>query len=91
MGFEDECFRETVDSMIDAPWSRPIRAARDYPRSVGTRAFYPPEFCHPERVGTGASPVQAERSSARTAAPFLPFAEGNFRYPSAKLSSTARL
>ena len=35
-------------------------------------------------MGTGDSPVQAERSPAENTAPFLPFAEGNFPTPSGK-------
>jgi molybdopterin guanine dinucleotide-containing S/N-oxide reductase-like protein len=89
MGFEDDCFRESVDSMIDRalespnPWLKGIsrdRLEREHrvrlnfaaPNSVGTNS-----------VGTGASPVQSE-SSAENAAPFLPFAEGNFPTPSGK-------
>ena len=45
MGFEDECFRETVDSMIDRaldspnPWLKGITRDR-----LETRASHPPEF-----------------------------------------------
>ena len=81
MGFEDDCFRETVDSMIDRALDAPN------PRLKGiTRHRLESE--HRVRlnfgVGTGAPPVQPERSSAEAAAPFLPFAEGNFPTPSGK-------
>ncbi|MGD0790312.1 MAG: molybdopterin-dependent oxidoreductase [Terriglobales bacterium] len=83
MGFEDDCFRETVDSMIDRALAAPN------PRLTGiTRERLEREhrirlnFAAPNGVGTGASPVHAERSSAAT--PFLPFAQGNFPTPSGK-------
>jgi molybdopterin guanine dinucleotide-containing S/N-oxide reductase-like protein len=85
MGFEDDCFRETVDSMIDRsldspnPWLKGItrnRLERDHSSRLN--------FAAPNRVGTSVSPVQAEHSSAENAASFLPFAEGNFPTPSGK-------
>ena len=81
MGFEDDCFRETVDSMIDRalespnPWLKGITRDR-LEREHCIRL----NFTTPNGVGTGASPVQAERSSAA----FLPFAQGNFPTPSGK-------
>ncbi|MFY9559420.1 MAG: molybdopterin-dependent oxidoreductase [Terriglobales bacterium] len=81
MGFEDECFRETVDSMIDRaldspnPWLQGITRDRleneDYIRLNFSSAG----------VGAGLRPAQAERSSA---APFLPFAQGDFHTASGK-------
>ncbi len=100
MGFEDECFRETVDSMIDRaldspnPWLKGITRDRleqehsirlnfeSTKNSVGTgdsRAC--PE--RSRRVQAEQS-VQADHRSAETAAPFLPFAQGNFPTPSGK-------
>ncbi len=82
MGFEDECFRETVDSMIDRalesdnPWLRGItrdRLERDHRIRLN--------FAASDRVGTGVSPVQAEHGAA---AAYLPFAQGNFPTPSGK-------
>ncbi|HXX00031.1 MAG TPA: molybdopterin-dependent oxidoreductase [Candidatus Acidoferrales bacterium] len=78
MGFEEQCFRETVDEMIDTaldsrdPWLKGIsreRLERDHAvrlnlASSGSR--------HP---ASGDSPH---------AEPFLPFAQGNFRTPSGK-------
>src|ERR1022692_2239210 len=81
MGFEDDCFRETVDSMIDRalqspnPWLKGITRDR-LEREHCIRL----NFTTPNGVGTGASHVQAERSSAA----FLPFAQGNFPTPSGK-------
>jgi anaerobic selenocysteine-containing dehydrogenase len=87
MGFEDECFLESVDSMIDRalespnPWLKEITRERlEQERSVRLN------FSETTSVGTGVSPVQAERSSAAiaTPTPFLPFAQGNFRTLSGK-------
>jgi len=82
MGFEDDCFRETVDSMIDRaldapnPWLQGITRGRlESEHSIRLN------FAASNRVGTGVSPVQAEHSPA---APFLPFAQGNFPTPSGK-------
>jgi anaerobic selenocysteine-containing dehydrogenase len=105
MGFEDDCFRESVDSMIDCalespnPWLKGISRDR-LEREPSIRLnFAAPNSVGTSSVGTGASPVQAERtgapvkpgvgltgwrSSAENAAPFLPFAEGNFPTPSGK-------
>ena len=68
MGFEEECFREGVDEMIDAaleskdPWMDGIHRER---LEQG-----------PVRLNFGPVPTQA--------APFLPFAHGGFRTPSGK-------
>jgi anaerobic selenocysteine-containing dehydrogenase len=97
MRFEDECFRETVDSMIDRalespnPWLKGITRGR-LEREHRIRL----NFGASNRVGTGVSPVQAEDTGApdkpgfgltgwkSSAAPFLPFAHGNFPTPSGK-------
>ena len=82
MGFEDECFRETVDSMID----RALDASNPWLRGI-TRERLEQEhrirlnFAASNRLGTGVSPVQAEHGSP---AAFLPFAQGNFPTPSGK-------
>jgi anaerobic selenocysteine-containing dehydrogenase len=68
MGFADDCFRETVDSMIDralespSPWLKGI-----------TR----------ERLEREPS-IRLNFGSNDEAAPFLPFAQGNFHTPSGK-------
>src|SRR5712692_876639 len=92
IGFEDECFRETVDSMIDRALQSPN------PRLKGiTRDRLEREHrirlnfeSGTNQVGTDAflrlrsGPVQAECSSAENVVPFLPFAQGNFPTPSGK-------
>jgi molybdopterin guanine dinucleotide-containing S/N-oxide reductase-like protein len=82
MGFEDECFRETVDSMIDRaldapnPWLQGITRDR-LEREHRIRL----NFAASNGVGTGVSPGQAEHGPAGA---FLPFAQGNFPTPSGK-------
>ncbi len=71
MGFEDECFRESVDHMIDAaldsknPWLKGIDRER-LEREGHVRLNF---------AGNGSDAAQS---------PFLPFAEGNFATPSGK-------
>ncbi len=86
MGFDDECFRESVDSMIDQalkspnPWLKGITRQRlEEERSI--RLNFESTTAH---VGTDAFVRPAERSEAAKPAPFLPFAHGNFRTPSGK-------
>ncbi len=73
MGFEEECFRESVDTMIDValdsrdPWLQGISRERLESEPHIRLNFH------------------AENPMARnTPKPFLPFAEGNFRTPSGK-------
>jgi molybdopterin guanine dinucleotide-containing S/N-oxide reductase-like protein len=78
MGFEDDCFRETVDSMIDRaldspnPWLQGITRAR-LESEHRIRLNFKSSTNH---VGTDAF--------VRPATPFLPFAQGNFPTPSGK-------
>ena len=73
MGFEDECFRESVDSMIERaldspnPWLKGITRER-LEHEDHIRLYF-------SRNGSTGS---AENR------PFLPFAEGNFQTPSGK-------
>jgi len=91
MGFEDECFRETVDSMIDRALESPNPRLQGITRDRLEREHFirlnfesGTNQVGTARVGTGASPVQAEQSSAENFAPFLPFGQGNFPTPSGK-------
>ena len=74
MGFDEECFRESVDQMIDAaletdhPWLKEIDRER-LERDGHIRLGFENEF-----------PNTASRSSEF----FLPFAQGNFATPSGK-------
>ena len=86
MGFEDDCFRETVDSMIDHafespnPWLKGITRDR-LEQEHRIRLNFASAKTH---VGTAALGRPTERSSAENAAPFLPFVQGNFPTPSGK-------
>jgi anaerobic selenocysteine-containing dehydrogenase len=98
MGFEEDCFRETVDEMIDGaldsadPWLAGIKRERlergQVRLNVGNRA---PDAKAAELRSAGqpkaAVPTQANSTQALTQAqaePFLPFAYGNFRTASGK-------
>ena len=85
MGFEDDCFRETVDSMIDRalqspnPWLKGITRDRLECEHRIRLNFTT------NHVGTDARGRPAPQSSAEgLALPFLPFAQGNFPTPSGK-------
>jgi anaerobic selenocysteine-containing dehydrogenase len=85
MGFDEDCFRETVDSMIDRALDSPNPLLKGITRErLEQEHRIRLNFATLNCVGTGASPVQVERSSTETAAPFLPFAEGNFPTPTGK-------
>ncbi len=74
MGFDDECFRDSTEQMIDAalssknPWLKGISRER-LDREGQIRLGFENE------MPVSASPFPA---------PFLPFADGNFRTPSGK-------
>jgi anaerobic selenocysteine-containing dehydrogenase len=76
MGFEDECFSESVDEMIEGalassnPWLKGITRER-LERERQVRLNFSGQWS----VASGQS---------ETTAPFLPFAHGNFRTPSGK-------
>ena len=85
MGFEDECFRETVDSMIDRALESPNPRLQGITRDRLEREhFIRLNFAATNHVGTAALGRPAEQSSAENFAPFLPFAQGNFPTPSGK-------
>ena len=93
MGLEEDCFRETVDSMIDRALDSPNPAqgiTRDrLEQEHRIRLNFESSTNH---VGTNApSTAQGRPSAARqkaarqkTPPPFLPFAQGNFPTPSGK-------
>ena len=78
MGFEDQCFRESIDEMIDAaldsdhPWLRGIDRERLEREGQIRLNFAQPELRSSEQ--RAAAPTQA----------FLPFAHGNFFTASGK-------
>jgi len=77
MGFEEECFRETVDEMIDAgldsdnPWMEGMTRERL------EEGFARMNFAQSREQGPGGRGLAAEP-------PFLPFASGGFRTASGK-------
>jgi anaerobic selenocysteine-containing dehydrogenase len=91
MGFGEECFRETVDEMIDSaldskdPWMEGISRER-LERGQVRLNFTAGEAA--ERSSAG-QPLRLRSGQALTAVPtqaipFLPFAHGEFRTPSGK-------
>ena len=77
MGFDDECFSESIDSMIEGalssknPWLQGI--TRERLQREGQ-----------VRLNFTASPDASDAPPQHTSPPFLPFAQGNFRTPSGK-------
>jgi len=77
MGFDDECFSESVDEMIEGalasknPWLQGI--TRERLEREGQ-----------VRLNFAASPDASDGQTGSVPAPFLPFAQGNFRTPSGK-------
>ncbi len=74
MGFDDECFRESVDEMID----RALASPNPWLKGI-TRERLEKE--HRIRLNFAAD---REETDASPSTFFLPFAEGNFRTPSGK-------
>ena len=90
MGFEDDCFRETVNSMIDRaldapnPWLRGMtreRLEKEHFIRLNFNADKKSSITRAEKAAQGCSP---ERSTGEEAAAFMPFANGGFHTPSGK-------
>jgi len=83
MAFDDECFHESVDSMIDRalnspnPWLKGIKRDRLEQEHHIRLNFSATD-------GETGALARPKRSSAEDAVPFLPFADGNFPTPSGK-------
>jgi anaerobic selenocysteine-containing dehydrogenase len=79
MGFEDSCFSETVDQMIDSG----LQSSNPWLRGVDRDRLEKEKHI---RLNFASASESEDRASAVDAftAPFLPFAEGNFRTPSGK-------
>ena len=84
MGFDDECFRDSVDDMIDEaldgpnPWLQGITRER-LEKEGHVRLNF--------ESRSATTPDSRERPSPQVSeghAPFLPFADGNFRTPNGK-------
>jgi molybdopterin guanine dinucleotide-containing S/N-oxide reductase-like protein len=90
MGFNDECFRESLDSMMDGalssgnPWLQGLTRGR-LQREGHVRLNFDgrtSQLLTSSSVTPAAQPVSD--SDNATAPPFLPFAQGGFRTPSGK-------
>ncbi len=86
IGFEDECFRETVDSMIDRALDMPNPRLKGINRDRLEREHrIRLNFAHgTNHEGTDAFALPLQQIPARNPVPFLPFAQGNFPTPSGK-------
>jgi anaerobic selenocysteine-containing dehydrogenase len=95
MGFEEDCFRESVDEMIDLaldsqdPWLDGIKRERLELGQV--RLNFSASGSRLSAFGTADADAAELRSAGQPGAalptqpaPFLPFARGNFRTPSGK-------
>jgi anaerobic selenocysteine-containing dehydrogenase len=86
MGFEDDCFRDSTETMIDTaldsknPWLRGIDREQLKKSGHVRLNFSSP----PSAVSSELEPGQDAGGGSLSAAPFLPFANGNFRTPSGK-------
>ena len=89
MGFQEDCFRESVDEMIDLaldskdPWMEGISRERleqgQVRLNLGAPDTAAADLCS-ARPGQRPGPTRANPA----AEPFLPFAQGGFRTPSGK-------
>jgi anaerobic selenocysteine-containing dehydrogenase len=93
MGFEEDCFRESVDEMIDValesrdPWLEGIdrpRLDQEWVRlKFGASGSRPPDSAVELRSARQPQAAVSTCSGTNTE-PFLPFAHGGFRTPSGK-------
>ncbi len=79
MGFEDACFSETIEQMIDGA----LHSENPWLRGIDRQRLETEKHVRLNFSGSDSAPG-AVRSSAASHAPFLPFVEGNFRTPSGR-------
>lgn len=85
MGFKDECFRESVDSMIDHALESTNPHLKGITRDRLEREHWIRLNLHGKSgAGTASLHAPSDAGPSKSAAPFLPFAEGNFPTPSGK-------
>jgi anaerobic selenocysteine-containing dehydrogenase len=92
MGFDDECFRESDDEMIEAaldsenPWLEGI-SRKELEEGPVRLKFSASSSSHPVAASSIENPATRVGQPDRcedSEEPFLPFAQGNFRTPSGK-------
>ncbi len=83
MGFGEDCFRESVDQMIDVALSSESPTLRGISRERLEREGHV-RLNFEAELHSGGQPRAAVSMQAEKEAPFLPFAEGNFATPSGK-------
>jgi len=93
MGFQDECFRESVDAMIDGalgsenPWLAGITREsleRESSARLNFGSAASGEAAELRFAGQPATTVPTQAGVPTHTEPFLPFAHGGFRTPSGK-------
>ena len=90
MGFEDECFAETIDSMIEQALDSPNPLLKGITRErLEEEHWIRLKFEPTGQSGTtcasaGELPARTGEGACASTLPFLPFAEGNFATPSGK-------
>ena len=88
MGFEEDCFRESVDEMIDLaleskdPWMEGI--SRERLERGQVRLRFEASGAELRSAGQPRAAVPTYSDTHTGAVPFLPFAQGNFRTASGK-------
>jgi anaerobic selenocysteine-containing dehydrogenase len=88
MGFEDQCFEETVDSMIERALDSPNPMLKGITRERledehWIRLKFEPTG-QSGAAGASTGEVPARTGARASTLPFLPFAQGNFATPSGK-------
>jgi len=82
MGFDDPCFRESVDEMIDGA----LESTNPWLQGISRERLESEKHIRLNLVASGHPPAASgtEFATNADAEPFLPFAHGNFRTPSGK-------
>jgi anaerobic selenocysteine-containing dehydrogenase len=84
MGFEEPCFRESVDELIDVALDSPNPWLKGIDRKRLEREGHVRLNFEGSEVLSSRQPKATVSTQASECPPFLPFAKGNFRTPSGK-------
>lgn len=79
MGFKDDCFRETIDQMIDSA----LHSENPWLRAIDRQRLESEKHVRLNFADSAPGPPRSDDSPDH-GAPFLPFAGGNFRTPSGR-------